>query len=65
MGNRYFSELPRYVHFTQTWGNKRGMGRYWKRQLSKARRRASKAEIDGRKVRGLAGIESEVNWKGW
>ena len=65
MGNRYISELPGYVRITQTWGNKAGLGRWWKRLLSKARRRAARAEINGKRARGLAGKESEVNWRGW
>ena len=41
MGNRFYNEILRKAHvrFTQTWGNVPGNGRYWKRQLSKARRR--------------------------
>jgi hypothetical protein len=52
--------LPGWVGFTRVW-NKRGEGRYWKRRLSKARRRAWR---DTHK-RGLAQIESTVNWKDW
>lgn len=53
--NRYF------------WGWKLHQGRWWKRQLSKARRRAMKAGLrtgvpeDGQLVR----YESECHWKTW
>lgn len=70
MGNRYFAELPDHVRFTQTWGNKPGLGRYWKRLLSKGRRRFAKRLCrEGERayghMRGLPGIEREVNWKTW
>jgi hypothetical protein len=52
--------LPWWISFSQTWGG-RGQGRYWKRLLSKIRRRAWR---DPHR-RGLAGIESRVNWKDW
>ena len=41
--------------------NSRGQGRYWKRRLSKARRKAWR---DSHR-RGLVGIERECNWKNW
>ena len=47
------------------------VGQFWKRKLSKARRKAAKrlcryGEDDLAKVeRGLPGIESNVNWKNW
>jgi hypothetical protein len=56
--------LPWYVTFSETWGS-RGEGRYWKRQLSKARRRAWRTELAGHRPRGLPDIESRVNWKNW
>lgn len=65
MGRRYFKKLPWYVSFTQTWGNKRGMGRFWKRQLSKARRRYAKNLLKYGRGKEPVGLESEVNWKGW
>ena len=37
-----------------------GAGKYWKRQLHKARRRYWK---DERHMRGLARYESTVNWR--
>jgi hypothetical protein len=52
--------LPGWVSFTRVWGS-RGAGRWWKRRLSKARRRAWR---DTHK-RGLSGVESTVNWKDW
>jgi hypothetical protein len=45
-----------------TWPGKSRNGRYWKRCLSKARRRAWR---DERHPRGLAGWESTVNYKTW
>ena len=39
----------------------RGQGKFWKRQLSKARRRSYKDTHQ----RGLARYERECNWKGW
>jgi len=53
--NRYF------------WGWTPGMGRYMKRQLSKARRRAWKAELrTGRPGdRYRLHWERECDWKGW
>lgn len=40
-------------------------GRYWKRKLSKARRRAWKSEVLYGHYRSTAGIERECNWKTW
>jgi len=59
-------ELPWYVSFCATWPS-RHLGRWMKRRLSKARRRAAKAELNGYKnpERGLASVESETNWKLW
>lgn len=50
--------------FSETW-NSRGEGRYWKRQLSKARRRFSKMLIYFGKGKSPSHYESEVNWRGW
>ena len=49
--------LPWYISFSQVWSKS---GRYNKRQLSKIRRRWWDTH-----QRGLAGCESECNWKGW
>jgi len=66
MGNRFLDErLKGYISFTQTWGNKEGIGRYWKRILSKARRRYAKAELRGERGKEPVGLESTVNWKSW
>ena len=67
MGNRYFERLPWYLNFTSTWGNKPGFGKYWKRQLHKARRRYWKALHRHGKThpRTPTHYEAEVNWKGW
>lgn len=72
MGSRFFfSILERNkISFTQIWG-KEHTGRYWKRKLSKARRRCAKrlckyGENDlGKVERGLREIESTCNWKNW
>ena len=47
-----------------TWGTP-GNGKYWKRQLNKAERRAWKNDVAGRKKpdRGLSGHRGTVNWK--
>lgn len=56
---------PWFVSVFMQWtrhGNHSGNGKFWKRQLSKVRRRAWK---DERHPRGLAGMESTVNYKTW
>jgi hypothetical protein len=45
------------------WHNVPGKGRYWKRQLHKAERRAWKAEVAGRRPRRIGGYRSTVNWR--
>lgn len=52
--------ISSHASFTDRWSG-RGIGRFWKRQLSKARRRAWK---DPHK-RGLMNYEHECNWKSW
>ncbi len=72
MGQRFFEDRMNKagVTFSEMW-SKAHEGRFWKRQLSKARRKAAKrlcryGEDDLAKVeRGLAGIEGECNWKRW
>ena len=49
------------AHWLDQWPSIK-MGRYMKRKLSKARRRAWKNPDH---ERGLASLEGEVNWKGW
>jgi len=48
--------------------NRRGFGRWMKKRLSKARRHYIKDVIklgpNNARMRGLPGIESDVNWKG-
>jgi hypothetical protein len=73
MSNRYFDQLPAHVTFTETWGNKPGLGSWWKRALHKARRRYWREMI----ARGFwldkvephprepVRYESEVNWRCW
>lgn len=56
--DRWFYKAPGYE-----WHNVRGLGRYWKHQLHKAERRAWKAEVRGRRPRGLAAYRSTVNWR--
>ena len=70
MSNRFFDELPWYIGFARTWGNKPGLGRWYKRRLSKARRRWARLfctiEDDAyRHLGGLISAETECNWKGW
>ena len=48
--------------WTHMWGGGPGFGRFWKRCLSKARRRAWR---NPNHIRGLPRYESECNWKGW
>lgn len=66
MGTRYFDELAkRHITFMETWGNKIGIGRYYKRRLSKARRRYAKDLIKFGRGKEPTGLESEINWRGW
>lgn len=66
MGTRYFDELEkRHITFMETWGNKRGHGRYYKHRLSKARRRYAKDLIKFGRGKEPTGLESEINWRGW
>ena len=46
---------------------KKGLGRYWKRRLSKARRKYAKAVLTQTTPheRGLADLESTVSWRSW
>jgi len=72
MGNRFVEDRLACagISFSEMWSSEHE-GRFWKRKLSKARRRAGKrlcryGEDDLRKVeRGLVGIEGTVNWKNW
>jgi len=66
MGERYFNTYkPSHVSFTQTWGNKPRLGRWFKRRLSKARRRYIKQLLWYGRGKEPTSIESEVSWKGW
>ena len=61
MHKKTWKEFGKRVNPYATWyGMWRHGGRFWKRKLSKARRRWN----DEHK-RGLLGIERECNWKGW
>ena len=66
MGNRRYEMLKEkypWVRYGMIW-NGRGIGRYWKRQLSKARRRHIKAILMGQEhPRIPKRYESECNWK--
>ena len=70
MGNRRWRELDEkypWLNFYRCWPGK-GIGRYWKRRLNKMRRKFAKACIAGRgrgHERGLADLESTVNWRTW
>lgn len=64
MSQRFREERCKRAHasYTQMWLGV-GEGRYWKRQLSKARRRAWKQQgIEGKPVNKY---ESYCNYKGW
>jgi hypothetical protein len=65
MGNRYFEEQPWWINFTHTWGNKPHLGRWYKRRLSKARRRYIRTLIRLGRAKEPIGLEREVNWRGW
>ena len=63
MGQRFIEnriEKYPFLNFTSLWAGSK-ISRYMKRRLSKARRRSWKDP----RGRGLAGVESECNWKGW
>lgn len=49
----YSKDLPDHVRFTQTWGNKPGIGKYWKTKLHKARRRYWREMIQSEFWRGV------------
>lgn len=51
--------ISKHARWTGRWT--RGSGRFWKRCLSKARRRALKDPHQ----RGLVNYEGNVNWKNW
>jgi hypothetical protein len=51
--------LPDYLNCTCVWPGP-GVGRWWKRRLSKARRRWQDSHR-----RGLASAEAECNYKTW
>lgn len=65
----HLGQYPPYIGFGCIW-NTPGIGRYWKRQLSKSRRRSFKqgrewrGERDGC-YRGQAAYERECNYKSW
>ena len=62
MGNRELQERP----YWKQWGwGRPGTGRWWKRQLSKARRKYSKHMILYGRAREPLGWERECNWKLW
>jgi len=60
MGNRQLNKL---YDWQSIWYG-RGQGRYWKRQLSKARRRYAKMLIWFGRGKEPTHYESECNWKG-
>ncbi len=63
MGRRKRDEDPKYF-VRWTYGRKSGIGKFWKRKLHKAERRAAKMKIRGKRSSKIAGIRGEVNWKG-
>jgi len=64
MSARNWQNLPAYVSFSQKWASEH-LGRYYKRRLSKARRKHTKELLAGRRGKEPVGIESECSWKGW
>jgi len=61
MGNRRWQDFE---HWQVCWPNPK-VGRYWKRQLSKARRRHIKLTLRGIRAKEPTHYESEVNYKTW
>jgi len=45
------------------WRNRTGLGRYWKRKLSKARRRYAKDILRGLRGKEPVNLEGRVNWR--
>jgi len=68
MGKRFVNDKLKakpYLSFTQLWPNEH-VGRWCKRQLSKARRRYARALLNGdRHPRSSVYWECECNWKTW
>lgn len=67
MGRRFYDDGPEYAGWCDRWYTP-GIGRYYKRQLSKARRRQARLELEGDYRRaGSRGrwAESECNYKRW
>ena len=46
-----------------SWWNVRGLGRFWKHALNKARRAHAKAQIRGQRGSEPSYLESTVNWR--
>lgn len=67
MGNRYDNEIRRrypWLRHSSRW-RKAGQGRWYKRNLSKARRQHGRRELQGLHPRkGYQMWTSEVNWRG-
>lgn len=51
--------------FAERWPNKKGIGRFVKRQLSKARRRYARQLLQSGRGNPPTKWESEANWKCW
>jgi len=66
MGSRYKRVKKKYpwITLTELWSSK-GSGKWWKRRLSKARRKYIKSLLKTGRGKEPTGIESEVNGKGW
>ena len=47
------------------WVDHRGIGKWYKRRLSRAERRFAKAQLKGLKGKEPSGLRGEVNWRGW
>ena len=67
MGRRFYDDVPAHVRFCDRWYAP-GIGRWYKRQLSKARRRSAALELRGDYRRAYSRgtwTESECNYKRW
>jgi hypothetical protein len=65
MGIRYWnSRAPEYVSFSERWPNV-GVGRYWKRRLSKGRRKYSKMILQHGRGKEPTYLESMVHMRTW
>lgn len=65
---RHKQERKKQIRHLTSWSSRwpaPHYGRWWKRKLSKARRRYAKMTLRGIRYKEPTGIESEVNWRTW